>query len=37
MRDYIITTDNTTDLPEEYIQKHGLGMLSLTYMIDGET
>lgn len=37
MRDYIITTDNTTDLPEEYIQEHGLGMLSLTYMIDGET
>ena len=37
MRDYIITTDNTTDLPEAYIQEHGLGMLSLTYMIDGET
>lgn len=37
MRDYIITTDNTSDLPEAYIKEHSLGMLSLTYMIDGET
>lgn len=37
MTDYVITTDNTTDLPDEYVEKHGLGMMSLTYMIDGET
>ena len=37
MSDYVITTDNTTDLPNEYVKKNGLGMMSLTYMIDGES
>lgn len=37
MSDYIITTDNTADLPDEYVREHNLGMMSLTYTIDGET
>lgn len=37
MGDYIITTDNTADLPEEYIKEHSLGVMSLTYTIDGKT
>lgn len=37
MYNYIISTDNTTDLPDNYIKEHGLGMLSLTYMIEGQT
>lgn len=36
MRDYIILTDTTADLPDEYIKEHHLGLLSLNYMIDGE-
>ncbi|MDO4344587.1 MAG: DegV family protein [Eubacteriales bacterium] len=34
---YVITTDTTTDLPEEYYQKHELQVLSLSYVLDGET
>ncbi len=37
MRNYIITTDTTADLPESYIQERGLGIMSLSYTIDGET
>lgn len=37
MKEFIITTENTTDFPEEYIKAHNLGMLSLTCTIDGET
>lgn len=37
MMDYLITTDNMTDLPDSYFQEHGLGVMSLTYMIDGKT
>ncbi len=37
MEKYIITTDNTADLPESYIQEKGLGIMSLSYTIDGET
>ena len=37
MSDYLITTDNMTDLPDSYFQEHGLGVMSLTYMIDGKT
>lgn len=37
MSDYVITTDNTADLPEEYIRQYQLGMMSLTYTIDGKT
>lgn len=37
MNDYIITTDTTADLPEHYIAEHKLGIMSLTYTIEGET
>lgn len=37
MKPYIITTDTTADLPESYIQKHQLGIMSLSYTIDGKT
>lgn len=37
MSDYVIMTDNMADLPEEYIQEHGLEVLSLSYILDGET
>lgn len=37
MGNYIITTDTTADLPESYIQEKGLGIMSLSYTIDGET
>ena len=37
MGNYIITTDTTADLPESYIQERGLGIMSLSYTIDGET
>lgn len=36
MSDYLITTDNTADLPETFIEQNGLGLMSLTYMVDGE-
>ena len=25
MRDYVITTDSSSDLPEEYYKEHGVG------------
>lgn len=37
MNNYIITTDTTTDLPEDYIKKHNLGIMSLTYTLEGTT
>lgn len=37
MKNYIITTDTTADLPDEYLQENGIGLMSLTYTIDGET
>ncbi len=37
MGKYLITTDTTADLPESYIQEAGLGMMSLSYTIDGVT
>lgn len=37
MGNYLITTDNMADLPEAYIQEKGLGIMSLSYMMDGET
>ena len=35
--EYIITTDNMADLPEEYIAEHNLQTMSLTYLLEGET
>ena len=37
MEDYIITTDNTADLPDTYLQENGLKTMSLSYIIDGES
>lgn len=37
MKNFIITTDTTSDLPVEYIQEHHIGMLSLTYTLEGNT
>lgn len=37
MKNFIISTDTTSDLPEDYIIKHNLGILSLTYTMDNVT
>lgn len=37
MKDFIITTENAADLPDEYVQEHNIGVLSLYYTIDGVT
>ncbi len=37
MNPYIIMTDTTADLPESYIRDHGLSILSLNYILDGQT
>lgn len=36
MRDYVITTDNNSDLPEEYYKEHGVGCIYLSYSMDGK-
>jgi DegV family protein with EDD domain len=35
MKDYIITTDTTCDLPDEYVSKYNLRVLPLYYSFDG--
>ena len=35
MNKYIITTDTTSDLPEDYIQQHNIGILPLYYNMNG--
>lgn len=37
MRNFMITTDTTCDLPEEYITEHELGIMSLTYTFEETT
>ncbi|MGN0143041.1 MAG: DegV family protein [Roseburia sp.] len=37
MKDYIITTDSTADLPISYVTEHHIGMMSLPYTIEGKT
>lgn len=37
MKNFIITTDTTSDLPADYVRKHQLGMMSLTYTINDRT
>ena len=29
MSEYVITTDNNSDLPEEYLKDHGVGCISV--------
>ena len=36
MRDYVITTDNNSDLPESYYTEHGVGCTYLSYTRDGQ-
>lgn len=35
MRDYVITTDNNSDLPESYYKDRGIGCTYLSYSMDG--
>lgn len=37
MRDYVITTDSTVDLPGDYMKEHGVPVISLSYILEGET
>lgn len=37
MSNYIISTDNTTDLPKEYIEEHQLPLLFMPCILNGET
>lgn len=37
MREFVITTDNTADLPDNFVKEKNLEVMSLTYMIDGQT
>lgn len=35
MREYVITTDNNSDLPESYYKEHGVGCTYLSYSMNG--
>ena len=37
MRDFIIVTDSTTDLPKSYYAEHQIPVISLSYIMDGVT
>ncbi len=37
MDTFVISTDTMADLPEDYMEKNGLPVLSLTYTLDGQT
>ena len=37
MTDYIIATDNMSDLPEDYCRKHDVRVMYLSYTVDGVT
>ena len=37
MADFLITTDTTADLPADYVAEHNLGIMSLTYTLEGVT
>ena len=36
MRDYVITTDSSADLPDSFYQKHGIGCAYLSYTLNGK-
>ena len=36
MSEYVITTDNNSDLPEEYLKDHGVGCMYLSYSMNGK-
>lgn len=35
MRDFVITTDNTSDLPSDYVEKYDIGIAYLTTILEG--
>jgi DegV family protein with EDD domain len=35
MNKYIITTDTTCDLPDEYLKQHNIGLISIYYSLNG--
>lgn len=37
MREFVITSDSTTDLPVEYLKENGVAFASLSYVLDGKT
>ena len=37
MKDFIICTENTSDLPLDYVKENNIGVINFTYMIDGDT
>lgn len=37
MKDYIIMTDSTADLPDSYLKEHHIPVISLPYTLDGVT
>ncbi|MDY5972573.1 MAG: DegV family protein [Butyricicoccus sp.] len=37
MASFFITTDNNGDLPLSYLHAHDVGLMSLSYMVDGQT
>lgn len=37
MKEYVITTDNTCDMPESFYEEHGIPYVSLNCMINGMT
>ena len=37
MREYVITTDNTADLPYSYYKQHDIEYMYLTYQMECET
>lgn len=37
MRDYVITTDSSADLPKDFLEKKDIGCVYLSYIINGET
>ena len=36
MSEYVITTDNNSDLPEKYLKDHGVGCMYISYSMDGK-
>lgn len=37
MREFVITSDSTTDLPLEYLRENGVPFASLSYVLEGKT
>ena len=37
MKEFIVTTDSTTDLPPEYLRERHVPFASLSYVLEGKT